>query len=561
MKNKFLYIGAFLALAGFSGCEPEFLERPPQDTLVDANFFKTNEQILAASAPLYSVVWKDYVDKASWALGDLRGGTTFRAWGFRDDVLFNTTEVSNSNSEAYRAFFIVVGQSNTLIQNVNRYAGAGVTDAIKNHAIAEARFMRAVAYMHLVSNYGPVPIIDNNLALLNNSAVRRNTVESVWEFITRDLEFAAQNLPETPVQPGRVTKWSAEGFLARTHLTRAGVEASGGVRKQEHLDKAKNYAERVITMSGKSLLNNYADLFRYPYDNNNESLFEQQWVFTTNYGYANTMVSQITYSNDIANGDGWGGDLSASWWMLSLYDGLIQNNGATAGFTLDQRLKATYMLPGAHYPEISQTVRDASGKEVEQQLIFPAPASTADNSFANIKKYVVGKAKDVGGQATTQRYPNNTYMMRLAEMYLIYAEAALGDNASTTDPKALEYFNKVHMRAGLPVWDEPLTWDDIFEERTKEFAMEGMAWYDLVRLHYYKPEKAYEIINSQDRGLFVVKPDRMPNPTGWTFTKTSWFAERMANANSGNFQLPIPAAEASQAPSLREEPVPYDFGQ
>ncbi len=556
MKNRYLYIGALVALSVFSGCEKEFLERPPQDTLVDAKFFKTNEQVLAASAPLYSVVWKDYVDKASWALGDLRAGTAFRAWGYRDDVLFNTTEVSTSNSEAYRAFYIVVGQANTLIQNINRYAGPDVSDEIKRHAIAEARFMRATAYTLLVMNYGPVPIIENNLELLNNAGVKRNTVESVWEFITRDYLYAAENLPVKAVQLGRITKWSAEGMLARTYLTRAGVGGGGGSRKQEYLDLAKSYADRVITMSGNALLPKYADLFRYPYDNNVESLFEQQWVFTTNYGYANTMVSQITYSNDIANGDGWGGDLSASWWMLSLYDGLFED-----GFTNDERLKATWMLPGFHYPEISQTVRDADGNQKEQQLIFPAPAATADNSFANIKKYVVGKAADLGGQAMAQRYPNDTYMLRLAEMYLIYAEAALGNSQSTTDAQALTHFNKILNRAGLPAHEGALTWRDIFEERMKEFAMEGLAWYDLVRLHYYNPEEAYRIINNQDRGLFVVHPNRMPNPTSWNFAKTTWFAERTATANSGNFLLPIPASEASQAPSLREEPVPYDFGK
>ena len=62
---------------------------------------------------------------------------------------------------------------------------------------------------------------------------------------------------------------------------------------------------------------------------------------------------------------------------------------------------------------------------------------------------MVGKAEDVGGQAAQQNYPNDTYMQRLAEMYLIYAEAVLGNNASTTDATALEYFNKVHTRAGL----------------------------------------------------------------------------------------------------------------
>lgn len=558
MKNKYYLIAIMTAIGMFTGCSDEFLERPPQDTLVDANFYKSDDQVLAATAGLYSAVWKDYIDKANFKLGDFRGGTTFRAWNDRDHVLFNTTSVSTDNAEAYRAFYVTIGQANMAIQNINTYAGDGVSAAIKNHAIAEARFMRATAYRHLVMNYGPVPVIENNLQHLNNPALRRNTVESIWEFITRDYAFAAENLLEEAVQPGRLTKWAAEGMLARTWLTRAGVGLTG-TRNQEYLNKARDYAERVITLSGKELMENYADLFLYPYDNNKESLFELQWVFTTDYTYANTMVSQITFSNDIANGDGWGGDIGASWWILSLYDGLMVDEGATPGFTLDERLKATYMLPGFEYPEITQTVRDENGNESEQDLVFPRPAPDAQNSFASIKKYVVGKAKDVENQASQQRYPNNTYMMRLAEMYLIYAEAVLGNDASTSDAKALEYFNKVHERAGLPKYEDPLTWDVIFEERIKEFAMESMAWYDLVRLHYYNPDKAYEIINSQDRGLFVVQPNRWPDPTGWTFTKTSWFTDRYAVANSGNFLLPLPASEVSQAPSLGEEPVPFEF--
>lgn len=560
MKKKYLMFAALTTLSVFSGCTDEFLERPPQDTLVDANFYKSDEQVLAATAGLYSAVWKDYIDKANFKLGDFRGGTTFRAWGDRDHVLFNTTSVSTDNAEAYRAFYVTIGQANMAITNINTYAGSAVSPEIKNHAIAEARFMRATAYSHLVMNYGPVPILENNLANLDNPQLKRNTIESVWEFVTRDYEFAAEHLLEEAVQPGRLTKWSAEGMLARTWLTRAGV-GSPGTRNQEYLDKAKDYAERVITLSGRKLLENYADLFLYPYDNKEESLFELQWVFTTNYTYANTMVSQITFSNDIANGDGWGGDIGASWWMLSLYDGLMIDDGATPGFTLDERLKATFMLPGFEYPEITQTVRDANGNESEQDLVFPRPAADAENSFASIKKYVVGKAKDMDNQASQQRYPNNTYMMRLAEMYLIYAEAVLGNDASTADAKALAYFNAVHMRAGLPAYEDDLTWDAIFEERVKEFAMESMAWYDLVRLHYYDPDKAYQIINSQDRGLFVVQPNRWPDPTGWTFEKTSWFADRYAVANSGNFLLPLPASEVSQAPSLSEEPVAYEFAE
>ena len=149
-------------------------------------------------------------------------------------------------------------------------------------------------------------------------------------------------------------------------------------------------------------------------------------------------------------------------------------------------------------------------------------------------------------------------------MYLIYAEATIGNNASTTDATAVEYFNKVHTRAGLPAYEVggpqgsgPLTLETIQRERFKEFAMEGMSWYDLVSIHYYDPTRAYSILNSQDRGLYSMTVDQMPNPTEWTFIKTSYFTERTINASSANFQLPIPNVELAQAPNLNRPPVDY----
>ena len=55
----------------------------------------------------------------------------------------------------------------------------------------------------------------------------------------------------------------------------------------------------------------------------------------------------------------------------------------------------------------------------------------------------------------------------------------------------------------------------------------------------------------------IAAPDQMPNPTQWTFTKTSWFSERTITASEGNFLLPIPNAELSQAPNLQKDPVDY----
>ncbi|MEO6732531.1 MAG: RagB/SusD family nutrient uptake outer membrane protein [Ferruginibacter sp.] len=558
IKGKYFWVSALLPVAIMLGCSKDFLEKPPIDTIVDASFYKTDEQVLASTGLLYSKVWFDYNDKASYNLGDFRAGTAYSAYNDRGNVLFNTTGNTPENGSSWRSFFIVVSQSNLAIVNINKYAGASVSPQVKKVAIAEARFMRALAYRFLVMNWGPVPIIENNLELLADTSLSRNTEKSVWKFITKEMRAVADDLPAVALRPGRLTKWSAEGMLARFYLSRSGIESNGsGQRNQVFLDSAKYYAESVIKNSGASLLKNYADLFLYPYDNNSESLFSLQWVYSPGaWGTQNSSPAYLAYSPDIANGDGWGGDKGATWWMISQYEGITANaKGDTLkGRTVDQRLKATFMLPGTRYNEITQTI--TGGK---QKLIFPSNASTGnDGNFLNIKKYVTGKAEDVGGQAAQQYYGNDTYMMRLAEMYLVYAEATLGNNGSTTDARALEYFNKVHMRAGLPEHSEPLTIDAILKERFIEFAIEGMAWYDLVSLHYYNKAKAYAILNAQDRGLFASIPDKFPDPTTWTFIKTVWAtSDRKINANDGNFRLPIPSAELSQAPNLLKPPVDY----
>jgi len=563
INGKILLSGILFSVIILTGCKKDFLEKPPTDSIVDANFYQSDEQVLAATSLLYSRVWFDYNDKASFNLGDFRSGTAFSAYNDRGNVLFNTTDINGENGAAWRSFFIVVGQSNLTMFNINKFAGPAVSPGVKKIAIAEARFMRALAYRYLTMNWGDVPIIENNIELLDDTTINKNTSKSVWRFITREMRAVAADLPETPLATGRISKWSAEGMLARFYLTRAGVEATGGVRNQVFLDSAKYYAQRVITNSGRALLDNYANLFKFPYDNGAESLFELQWVALSGgpgYGVGNSTPSYLNYSPDISV-EGWGGDKGATWWMLSQYDGM-ESFGDTMikGRTLDQRLKASYMLPGASYPEITQKLNG-----VNQKLVFPY--ITGDVNFASVKKYVIGKSEDLGFNVEPQRYPNNTYMLRLAEMYLIYAEATLGNNTSTSDATAVAYFNKVHTRSGLPAFSitdpitglpNPLTLDAIFRERFIEFAMEGMGWYDLVSLHYYNPQKAYSILNSQDRGLYNIAPDAFPNPTSWTIKKTRWATnDRKINASLGNFLLPIPAQEKSQAPNLSKPAVDY----
>lgn len=564
-KIKYLSQIACAFTAGvFMGCSPDFIEEPPADRIVDANFYKTNDQLMAATAPLYNVVWFAYNDKASHGIGDGRGGVFGSNYSYQlENIEFRTTGVTQENTNSWRAFYNVVGQANALIRNINLYAGDEVSPDVKRMAIAEARFMRGVAYSYLVQNYGAVPVFTDNLKILQDTTVTRNTVESAWEFITRDIRYGTTNLPETSVQPGRLTSWAAKGMLAKMYLTRAGVGKTFGNRDQTFLDSAKVLAKDVIENSGAKLLPDFEELFKMKNNNNEESLFALQWVYNgSNWGSQNSVQAFMAFSGSITGfSDGWGGDLGASMYMLSRFEGLVNYDEGTDtylfGQTTDTRRKASFMLPGDHYSYIHQQVLDENGNPSIQELRVPLNGA-GYNERAWVKKYVVGRPEDNDGKVLQQRTEINTYMLRLSDVYLVYAEAILGNATETADGEARKYFNLVRERAHVPTKDK-ITWADIFNERHREFAVEGQMWYDYVRYHYYNPQAVYDSLSKQDRGFIRITPNNAENPTAWRVAPNPDDNTRTYDVNEGNFMIPLPEAELARAPSLRKEPVPYEF--
>ena len=144
-------------------------------------------------------------------------------------------------------------------------------------------------------------------------------------------------------------------------------------------------------------------------------------------------------------------------------------------------------------------------------------------------------------------------MLRLAEVYLIYAEAVLGNDASTTNPEALLYYNKVRKRAEMPE-KTVLTYQDIFYERRVELAMEGQFWYDLVRRSYYQQQEVLNYMENQERAQqyeFDAKT--------FTITATSLDATPVDKPEPKRLLMPFPESEVVQNPLLKEAPVPYVF--
>jgi len=533
--KKILTIIAFAGL-GITSCDDGFLEVQPNDTITLDNFFASENDLKAATAGLYGKVWFDFNDKFYYALGDGRANNIFAPYSDYVYPFTNFTETSLTGPlvSAWGSFYNVIGQANNTINNIEANA-TNVSEEAKNEAIAEARFMRGTAYWYLASLWGNVPIITDNAAIVNNPIIPTNPRNDVFEFAIRDLEFAATHLPLEATQNGRLNQWSAYGMLARVYLSYAGLhnidDRNGGLRDPEYLELARKAAEKVCTESGLELNDDYAELFTIDGNNDPESLFALQWVGgTTEYGITNTQQAYFAWNSEITGDDAaWGYYTFASWDMIREYD-----SDETV------RLHSTFATYGAEYPEINQAAGGYLYEETDR---------------ANIKKGVVGSTKDTEGVAVRMNSGLTTKMLRLAEVYLIYAESILGNNPSTTDATALEYFNKVRERAGMPSKSE-ITYADIRYERRIELAMEGQYWYDLVRRSYYRQQEVLNYVNdAQDRAVQY----EYDEATGTYIEGDENTAQQVATATAEDLLLPYPESELVQNPLLREEPVNYEF--
>jgi len=514
----------FILLVTVVGCSESYLDRPSQSQIASNNFYQSTTEIRLATASLYggAPVWQ-WHQNGFIQFGDVMSGngTTGQYQG-TDNIELFAVNLSASNAYvqgAWTGLYNIIGQCNNTILGIQQYAPATVSATDKNAAIAEAKFIRGFAYYNLALLWGAVPIVEDNSKLIDNPLINRIIATDVYKFVINDLYYAAQNLPTTDVA-GRVTTWSAQGMLSKVYLTMSGLGQSEGTRNQAYLDSAKFYAGNVCKNSGKVLFASYPDLFKVQNNDVSENLFALQWAAGVGYGNGN-VLNNYAPSNTIMpqKGGAWAS-------MKPTYDLYLLYSAQDS-----VRRKATFMVNGDFYPELN------------------AAGGGYKATGSSMKKHIVGNEVDNSSPLMTLwDSPEHDAMLRLADVYLIYAEAILGSNTSTSDPEALLYFNKVRTRAGVnPV--STITLDDLIKERRIELAFEGQFWGDMVRLSYWHPAKALALINGQDRRFFnvtagVAVPDDKPVVT-------------VIPATESSFQLQIPATELTADPKLADPAVHY----
>lgn len=569
MRKTLLYIVAFTGIISFTGCADDFLDQKNSHQMNQETYFVSDEAVATAVYPLYNYVWFDFNDKFYYGMGDGRANNITAQYSNYIYPYTNFTETSLSQglTEAWASLYSVVAQSNNAIYNISNYSGEAVSELAKRQAIAEARFMRGVAYWYISTLWGCAIIYENTSALINGYVVSPNPRIDGIEFAIRDLEYAAANLPASQSDQGRVTKYSAYGMLSRVYLSMAGLTTNGaydgtntqtnfnsGVRNEYYLDLARKAALKVIEESNAELLETYEALFAYQTINNNsESLFQLQFMPGTSVGgAAQSMTRFLAWSTMVADTDAWGGATYCSW---DLYNEFKSYADPTLGVTVDDAVRRHYSVAsyGEEYPELSA--------DPENPYIYGVTESPASQG-ANIKKYVIG-TKSVNGISERGNSGINTYMLRLAEVYLNYVEAVMGNQGRTTDAKALELFNELRTRAHVPT-KNVISYEDLRHEYRMELAFEGMYWYFLVRRGYYQQQEVVNYVNNQCRNASYFEPSTNTYKLSEDYVAPG---PQVQLATEADLILPMSDVDQTKNPLLKPDAsgnittVPYEFGE
>lgn len=566
--SNFKYIAAALILGGtFTSCS-DFLDRPNEDSYNDGNYYQNDAQTKVSVNSLYSSPWYDFLSRGYYKIPEVMSGNLYM--GQSPYLTFTVNGSDTDISDTSKSLWAVNAQANTIYK---RLQTANASESVKNTAMGECLAWKAMAYFYLVRIWGDVPIVhDNSSEIAAGDYNNKYKVKAadVYEYIVMTLEKAIELLPESN-DAGRIDRWGAKGLLAKVYLAKSGINCNGnGQRDENDLAKAAEYAKDVIDNSGKELMPKYEDIFKGENNNCDESLIGWRWsAEQLNYTCGNCLSSELA-PQGFNEYQSWG-DWTAPSVDLEDAFGVSPLDNPDSRAKTDTRRKATMMMAGDEY---NNWYSDKGGFNYLKFLYDKTYAPGSNDGLqsatgANVAKHLYGDDADhvkaFGISAGKQSSSLSTHVLRLADVYLIYAEAKIGNNESTTDASAIDAFYQVWHRARPTDFDKPssITLDQVLKERRLELAFEGDYWFDLVRMSYYNVDKAMNIIKNQRRNGYYGLADLYKayyndgKPNGpWNVDESKMYYETNTpkpNVTKSIFQLPFPQGDVVYNPHLMEE--------
>jgi starch-binding outer membrane protein, SusD/RagB family len=458
-----------------SSCE---LDETVYSSIYTENFYKTASDAEAAITAAYDPIGDLYAGPAAILVSDFSADQTYPRVAVSRNTLTLFTYDANYTGQvtAGRTFespqqiwiscYEGIEKANWVIERIGE---ANMTASRKTEILGEAYFLRAFYHWMLTKNFGDVIIKDKASDVQENAYRNKSTKSETYGQIYKDLDSAVSKLPAhtATLIKGRASKEAALALYAKAALY------------NEDWSTALTKAQAVLTNSYLKLMTEVKDV----YDVTKEDIARTENIFAFE-SESTTSVSGSTTSrsHQLPGLFGPPGSAAPAYATTSFGSFFAYQSFFDSFNPLDKRRQL-----------LDTTYVNKTGSKVPQKSITPITK----------KGVLVKKYQD---PSSLSGCTNNIPIFRVADIYLIAAEAEARLNGATT--LAYGFIKAVRDRAGLPDLVAGLSQqqfiDAVIQERSWEFFAEGDRWYDLTRTNLF--------LTIIPLAVNDVYPSRLPQP-------------------------------------------------
>ncbi|RZJ55820.1 MAG: RagB/SusD family nutrient uptake outer membrane protein [Flavobacterium sp.] len=490
--KRYIKLFALSSLLVLGACSEDFLENEPYTDKVADNFYKTPSDAFEGLVAVYDILQREAYG-GPLIVSEQASDDCFGGFGIADPAgdlewdRFLYTIDKDMNANIWTTSYLGIYRANILLENLDK-VNWGSDIALKTRYEAEARFLRAHFHFQAAKMFGDIIPLDHTVTT-SEFQLPRQAPEVTYALIASDLKFAADNLGNENFSQkgnanyGRITKWAAEAYIARTFLFYTGVygktDLAGVITKAQ----AVTYINDAVSNSGHGLVADFANLWLAASFANfaGEDNTEMVWAVRFNgSGKGNWDLHEGNrFQVNIAPRGGAIGPYATGWGGATVNPKLVGEYDAA-----DTRKGASFIDYNNEQYKGQPLNFDAEAREQRQYTGYSWKKYCPITNEAGVS---IVEAN--GGNFQIDNYQDFA-VIRYADVLLMAAELNLGTNNGL----ALDDFNKVRDRAFKNTSHRATTLnqDVIMKERQLELALEGLRYFDLLRTGMAKTKAAID---------------------------------------------------------------------
>ncbi|MFH7015952.1 RagB/SusD family nutrient uptake outer membrane protein [Flavobacterium sp. FlaQc-47] len=473
--KTYIKLFAVSSLFVLGACSTDFLDTEPSTIKVEENFYKTPNDAYQGLVAIYDVLQREAYG-GPLLISEQASDDCFGGYGVADaqaDVewdrfLFVTNK--DMNTDVWKNSYLGIYRANILLANLDKI-NWGADPALKTRYEAEARFLRAHFHFQAAKMFGDIVPLDH-IITSGEFQLPRQAAEVTYALIANDLKFASDNLNNDNYSQkgnanyGRITKWAAEAYLARTFLFYTDyykkADLAGVVTKAQ----ATAYINDVVSNSGHGLVADFANLWLAASFENfvGEDNTEMVWAVRFNgSGKGNWALNEGNrFQVNIAPRGGSIGKYATGWGGATVNPKLY--NAYETGDTRRDATIIDFAGEGLNFNAEAREQRQYTGYSWKKYCPITDAAGTAI-------------VETNGGNFQIDNYQDYA-IIRYADVLLMAAELNLGTNNALAQADLDKVRDRAFKNTAHRVTVSKTV---IMNERRLELALEGQRYFDLIR--------------------------------------------------------------------------------